>query len=203
MVHWPEHLLKSFEAIPPGSVKPLFYGPYNSILLSLFPASRNFVVAPQWPYNDADTIDFAVLHKGKVVLFMENEKRECLDSDHDRGEADLLIREKFNYFRTHMHTVSGEIRNLYGICAIGTQFMVYTFDTNTQSITPVQVLGSGVQVNTAPRQWWEWNILEPAGAKELKKIGKECYTYFQPSSVDDRDVHPIGISKRSFLCCAL
>lgn len=150
-----------------------FYGPYNTLLFELFPPNEHYQVSPQFK-RITGSMDFTVLYivsKRKVpVFFVEIKTSLALDKVFSRTEADDQMRKRFVEF------ASGSIPTpkLVGLSALGTNFCVYEFTTVDNQLLPVRIIPDPrFLIDTAPKAWWNYDILDPTGEAKLREVVEE------------------------------
>jgi hypothetical protein len=96
---WPTDVLDAFQAIPPEPSESDYYGPYNTVLHTLFPRGGSFIIAPQWMSNSRSAADFVVNLKfqsrSAPILFLELKTSSNLDQKSSRERADTQMRKRF------------------------------------------------------------------------------------------------------------
>lgn len=151
------------------SEKP-FCGSWNRLLNTMFPPDTVFEISPQFPVNDRDSVDFVVtmlIHVNAIpVFFVEVKPPADVSTPSKRERADLQMRQRFVDCRQDL-----KIDTLYGVSALGTKLAFYQMDKATGALNPAQIQRDlQVASPTAPREWWEWDIVEEAGATKFKGI---------------------------------
>jgi hypothetical protein len=170
---WPEFITTQFNLVNRFTTdESEYYGPFNTLLITLFPPTENFQVAPQLIHFE-DSIDFMVIFvimKGKVPVFFINVKAHvALDHASLRKEADDQMRDRFLYFAGHV-----PLPKLYGICALGTRFSVYEYHSDNRRLTPTRILPDLDFVSDfAPRERWNYDVMTPEGEAKFKQIVRE------------------------------
>ncbi|KIM78064.1 hypothetical protein PILCRDRAFT_824776 [Piloderma croceum F 1598] len=168
---WSEGVIEQFEIVDLYTTEESdFYGPFNSLLVELFPSSEHYQVSPQFKRIDGSldfTIQFIVHRRRIPVFFLEVKTFRSLTLLSARDSADDQMRQRFREF------ASGTIptATLYGISAFGPQFCVYAFESATRSIDPPAVARDLVVVNDiAPEARWAYNLLEPGGEAKFREV---------------------------------
>ncbi|KIJ27500.1 hypothetical protein M422DRAFT_784871 [Sphaerobolus stellatus SS14] len=170
---WSETILEQFELVNRFTTdESEYYGPYNTLLIDLFPHIEHFQVAPQFkgPITPG-SVDFTVVYiimKRKVpVLFIEVKPFNHFEKDSTRAEADDQMRRKFRDFRS----ASLPLPKLFGISALGTRFSVYEYIIETRALLPPSILPDPMTVNeVAPKERWNYELLEPAGEAKFREV---------------------------------
>src|SRR6266404_5244109 len=177
---WSSKITRAFATIQGGDNihENQYYGPYNKLLYTIFPADTDFAVSPNYlPPNDDDghggadyVVSFEITFRQQPVLILEvkppqhllfNSRREAADAHIRRRLIDLSgawccyrsrPRDLTAYF-----PLSGlaPLPILYGISAIGTRLCFYEFEKGPRRMTP-QRIPSDHQfvVDVAPRERW-------------------------------------------------
>jgi hypothetical protein len=168
---WPNFITFQFELVNKFTTdESEYYGPFNALLNELFPASEYYQVAPQFK-RIAGSIDFTVIYlitRRKVpILFIEVKPYIAYDSDSARKAADDQMRERVLDFTA----ASIPIPKLYGISALGTRFCVYKYTPASRALTPPRIVPDPELVtDTAPKERWDLDFLEPQGEVRLKEV---------------------------------
>jgi hypothetical protein len=150
---WPDFVVTQFDLVNRFTTDESEYcGPFNTLLSTLFPATENYQVAPQFN-RVKGSMNFAVVYiimKRKIpVFFLEVKTYLAFDQDSSRKEADDQMRDGFLDFASE----SLPLPKLYGISALGTRFSVYEYHPSTRVLTPQRILPHPDIVNdTAPRE---------------------------------------------------
>lgn len=169
---WSDAVVEQFEIVDLHTTEESdFYGPFNSLLIELFPSSEHYQVSPQFKRTDGSPANFTVhfiAHRRRIpVFFLEVRTFHSLTLLSARGSADDQIRQSFREF------ASGTIptATLYGLSAFGPQFCVYALKSATRSIDPYAIARDLIVVNDiAPKARWAYNLLEPAGEAKFREV---------------------------------
>jgi hypothetical protein len=167
---WPDFVTTQFNLVNRFSTdESEYYGPFNTLLTALFPATENFQVAPQFK-RIRDSIDYRVIFiimKGKVpVFFIDVNTYLALNHAPSRKEADDQMRDRFLDFSSGL-----PLRKLYGISALGTRFSVYEYHSDTRRLTPRLILPDpDVVSDIAPQERWDYDVMTPEGEAKFKQI---------------------------------
>ena len=139
------------------SEKP-FYGSWNRLLNTLFPPDTIFEVVPQFPAVTArEAVDFVILLVKPPADFRFISKRQ---------EADLQLRKRFLDISPDM-----KVPVLHGVSAFGTKIAFYTYDCQTGRLEPGSIATDlHTLIDTAPKEWWQYDILEQEGADKFREI---------------------------------
>jgi hypothetical protein len=168
---WPDFVITQFDLVNRFTTdESEYYGPFNTLLTSLFPPSESYQVAPHFK-RIRGSMDFAVVYivmKRKIpVFFLEVKTYLAFDHDSLRKEADDQMRDKFLDF------VSGSLSlpKLYGISALGTRYAVYEYHPHDRTLTPTRILPHPDIVNdTAPQERWKYDVMAPEGEAKLWQL---------------------------------
>lgn len=86
-----------------------------------------------------------------------------------RQEADLQLRRCILDLSTDL-----KLLVLHGLSVFGTKLAFYTYDKNTRRIQPRAVTPDpDILVDTAPKEWWSYDIVEEDGANKFREVAKE------------------------------
>jgi hypothetical protein len=175
---WVEFILEQFGLVGRFTAdESEFYGPYNSLLHDLFPGTEQYYqVGPQLK-RIAGSMDFTFLYivmKRRVpVLFIEIKTFLCHDNSYSRAVADHQMREKF------LDVASGSLpkSKLIGVNAMGTRFAVYEYTPQNRQLIPSRIMPHPNFINdTAPKERWNYDILEAGGEAKFRAIVAEIKT---------------------------
>ncbi|KAF7974503.1 hypothetical protein HWV62_12070 [Athelia sp. TMB] len=167
--------MRSFSISSATPEKP-FYGPWNRLLNTMFPPDTSFEIVPQYlpPFmNSRDAADFVLLLlvyvESSPVLIVEVKPPVEFSRPSKRQEADIQMRLRFLDAAAEL-----QIPMLYGISAFGTKITFYKYNKSTNSLIP-GIITPNLEglTDTAPRDWWHWDILEEEGATRFRKIIEE------------------------------
>ncbi|KAH7907697.1 hypothetical protein BJ138DRAFT_455909 [Hygrophoropsis aurantiaca] len=171
---WSDSIIEQFGLVDLSTAEESdFYGPYNTLLFDLFPAAEHFQISPQFK-RITGSMDFTALYivyKRKVpVFFVEIKTYVSLEKLTSRSEADDQMRQMFIDF-TSGHI---PIPKLFGISAMGPVFSVYELTTENKQLLPLRI-DPDVRylIDTAPKQQWNYNLMEPDGEARLREIVAE------------------------------
>ncbi|EPQ50802.1 hypothetical protein GLOTRDRAFT_50022 [Gloeophyllum trabeum ATCC 11539] len=175
---WPPFLKRAFDVQHPAD-ESRWYGPYNMLLVTLFPADQGFMVSPQFsPYVFPHTggglsVNFVVVllvfQHEVPMFFVEIKPPQHLANMSIREAADAQMRERFRSLTENINTPK-----LYGISVMGPRFCLYTFDATTSGITPLAIPRATDIVNdVAPKARWDHDILSDDGEVVLRGVVEE------------------------------
>ena len=154
-----------------GNAEAHFYGPWNRLLNTMFPVDSKFEVHPQYPPPglNKESVDFvAVLIRiNKIPVFMVEVKPPAnFHLQSKRTDADEQLRR-----RLLETSVATKIPVLHGISAFGTKIAFYKYATDTELTEPRSITPEpGLETDTAPREWWAFDILEEEGAQKFRDV---------------------------------
>jgi len=168
---WPDFVTTQFNIVDRFTTdESQYYGPFNTLLIALFPPTENFEVAPQFKRIKGSmdfTIIFVVMKRKVPAFFLEVKAYVALDHGSLRKEADDQMRYRFLDFASQ----SLPLRKLYGISALGTRFSVYEYHSDTRRLTPRLILPDRNFISdTAPQERWNYDVMTPEGEAKLKQI---------------------------------
>ena len=166
------NVAKQFEMVDPFTPEESdFYGPFNSLLLELFPTNEDYQITPQFKQLEGSldfTIQFIIRHRRVPVFFVEVEALQSLKKPSARASADRQMRDSYRKF------ASGSISTptLYGLSAFGPKFAIYTYYPASRILTPLPeiLLDPHFLNDEAPEDRWAYNLLEEAGEAKLREI---------------------------------
>ena len=170
---WPVHVVEQFDTVTPlGEVDETeYYGPYNGLLLELFPGPQHFMIVPQYkrptyPQSiDFTTIFIVQCHK-HPVFFIEIKPSGHIKTISDRSAADQQMRERFDALTGQL-----TIATLYGVSALGTKLCVYTYDSQAETLEPEGIERDTRRVNDrAPAARWDLDIMTQEGEQQLREV---------------------------------
>ena len=177
---WPNWVLKTFETIPGGmnnaTQESLLYGPYNTTLGYLFPASEGFMVVPQYQRPTmGQSIDFTTVFivessdTQTPIFYLEIKPPAHIDELSRREQADMQMRERV---RDLLHGL--RIPKLHGVSAIGTRLSFYHYDVATHVLEPPAIPRDPILINdTAPAERWGVDLLSDEGCERLVQLATE------------------------------
>jgi len=194
---WSSKITRAFATIQGGDNihENQYYGPYNKLLYTIFPADTDFAVSPNYlPPNDDDggadfTMSFELTFRQRPVLILEVKPPQHLLFHLKRETADTHI-------RCHLIDLSGAwccyrsrprdlttnfllsglaaLPVLYGISAIGTRLCFYEFEKGPRRMTPQRIPSDHQSVvDVAPREQWNCDILESDGEQRLRALATQ------------------------------
>ncbi|KAF8801965.1 hypothetical protein BYT27DRAFT_7261619 [Phlegmacium glaucopus] len=143
---WSEGVVEQFEIVDLYTTdESELYGPFNSLLVELFPSSEHYQVSPQFKRING-SLDFTVqfiVHRRRIpILFLEVETFRSLMLLSARGSADDQMRQRFRELASA-----------------------------TRSIDPPAIARDLVMVNDiAPEARWAYNLLELAGEAKFREV---------------------------------
>lgn len=174
---WPEIIMRSFSIASSANTtleKP-FYGPWNRLLNTIFPPNTIFEVVPKFfpPTTGQDAVDYVVLFliciESSPVFIVEVKNPNEFRLASKREETDLQMRQCFRDCAEMLR-----IPVLHGISAFGTKITFYKYYGSTRRLEPRRITPDPDMVtDTAPREWWSFDILEESGANQFRQIVAE------------------------------
>ncbi|KAI9438446.1 hypothetical protein BJY52DRAFT_1129545 [Lactarius psammicola] len=172
---WSESILEQFQLVDCFTTNESdYYGPYNSLLSSLFPHVEHFQVAPLFdgpfiPGSVDPTVIYIVKKRNVPVFFIKVRPYVHLQSPGKREDADEQMR------RMCLDLVLGTflIPKLYGVSAMGTCLSIYEC-TMATGIFPRAIKPDPNIVNDiSPQERWNYDLLEASGEEKLRAIVAE------------------------------
>ncbi|KAK1230032.1 hypothetical protein PQX77_006889 [Marasmius sp. AFHP31] len=175
---WSQKVIRQFQLIPPNPTEKEFYGAYNKLLYSLFPADTDFTVVPQYmPAPNGGAADFIVMFEVQLqnvtVFVLEVKPPSSLDLISTRQEADGQMRQRLGDLAYGGHC---PLPILHGVSAMGRQLCFYTLVTGNQDadITPPAIPRHATRItDTAPAARWNYDILDATGEAKLRAVVDE------------------------------
>ncbi|KAF9531424.1 hypothetical protein CPB83DRAFT_849006 [Crepidotus variabilis] len=169
---WPLPIIRQFAKIPVNPTEADFHGVYNKLLYTLFPADSAFTVAPQFMPASPESAEcdfyFDVMHEDRIVFIVHLRSPGDIRYVSKRELADKQIR---NRIRDLLDDCP--IPVLHAISAIGTQLCFFTKRIN-ERVNPLAIPPDNTYENdTAPRERWNYNVLEEAGVQKLRDVVEE------------------------------
>ena len=170
---WPKIIMRSFfttGASTTTSEKP-FYGFWNRLLNTLFPPDTIFEIVPQFPAVIAhEAVNFVILFliyiNSTPVFVIEVKPPSDFCFISKRQEADLQLWKCFLDISPDM-----KIPILHGVSAFDTKIAFYTYDRQTGCLEPGSIATNlHTLIDTAPKEWWQYDILEQEGADKFREI---------------------------------
>jgi hypothetical protein len=168
---WPDFVTTQFSLVNRFTTdESEYYGPFNTLLTTLFPPSENFQVAPQFKRIRGSmdiTIVFIVMKRKVPVFFLEVKAHLALDHAPLRRVADNQMRNRFLDFSSG----TLPLPKLYGISVLGTHFSVYEYHPDTRRLTPSLIVPDPKVVSdTTPQERWNYDVMTPEGEEMFKQI---------------------------------
>ncbi|KAK0211988.1 hypothetical protein IW262DRAFT_1412865 [Armillaria fumosa] len=163
--------MKRFSTIPPNARGNNFFGPYNKLLHSLFPADSDYTVAPQLHslLNSCDSadfiIEFEVLLEDKPMLLLQIEEPRKAVLNSAREVADDQIRKRMRDLAP-----SCPLDTLHAVSAFGTRLSFYQYDRETRIIPSRITPDPEREADIAPLSRWDCDILEDEGSQRFQDI---------------------------------
>ncbi|KIJ47964.1 hypothetical protein M422DRAFT_28505, partial [Sphaerobolus stellatus SS14] len=169
---WPDKIIRQFNTVPHNPSESDYHGPYNKLLYTLFPLDSDFVVVPQYLPDSRNAAEFIVMFEilllNRPVLILELKPPSHHNVLSKRKAADEQIRSRM------VDLVEAcPLETLYAVCALGTKLCFYSLNTtdNKVQIVPAAIPRDPARINdTAPKNRWDCDILEPVGEGRLREI---------------------------------
>ncbi|KIL60397.1 hypothetical protein M378DRAFT_168129 [Amanita muscaria Koide BX008] len=139
----------------------------------MFPPDTLFEVAPQHLSHSSDAVDFVILlficaNTSPVFIVEAKQPAEFIPSRNSkRQEADSQMRQRFL-------DVAADLRIpvlLHGVSAFGTKITFYRYNRDVSVLEPRRITADPETLaDSAPGDWWRWDILEKEGAAKFRQI---------------------------------
>lgn len=177
---WLDWVLKQFATIPGGvnnaTQESLLYGPYNTTLGYLFPASEGFMVVPQYQRPTmGQSIDFTTIYVVEStntrtpIFYLVIKPPVHINGMGRREQADTQMRDRVRDLMTELR-----IPKLHGVSALGVRLAFYRYDAATHGLEPPAIPRDPLFVNdTAPAVRWSVNLLSDEGYERLVQLATE------------------------------
>jgi hypothetical protein len=199
---WPSKITRAFSTVEGGADIVIhdnrFYGPYNKLLYTLFPADSDFIVSPNYiPGNNDGGADFIISFeinlRRRPVFIIDVKPPQHLSFNSTREAADRQIRRRLVDLSgvcsgvvadcALMHLPADSLPSelaplpvLYGISAIGTKLCFYEFAKVPRRLTPRRLTPQRIPsdpeftTDVAPRERWDCDVLEANGEQRLRAL---------------------------------
>jgi len=176
---WPAHICrKSDRLLDTETSRHRFYPVYNAILNQCFPQDR-YSICPQYvtlleQTEGIDVVGYAIsyvvvaLESNSIVLFIEVRPPSELDHRSWRTYVDIQMRERFGEM---VHLV--KVPKFFGISAFGRRLCYYTYDAATNIMEPPKIPRSRLDMDIAPLERWDSNIMEEDGYDRFLAIVRD------------------------------
>ncbi|KAF8530607.1 hypothetical protein BU17DRAFT_35918 [Hysterangium stoloniferum] len=176
---WSDIIMRSFFVASSSTSEKPFYGSWNRLLNTMFPVDTIFEVVPQCfpPTISAhDSVDFVILLLISVdlspVFIVEVKQPSEFTRNSKRQEADSQMRQRFLDIASELL-----IPVLHGVSVYGTKMAFYKYNKGANVIEPRRITPNvETLTDTAPREWWCWDILEVEGAAKFRQIIEDVKT---------------------------
>ncbi|KAN0123814.1 hypothetical protein V8E52_002304 [Russula decolorans] len=177
---WPSKITRAFSTVEGGADIVIhdnrFYGPYNKLLYTLFPADSDFIVSPNYiPGNNDGGADFIISFeinlRRRPVFIIDVKPPQHLSFNSTREAADRQIRRRLVDL-----SELAPLPVLYGISAIGTKLCFYEFAKVPRRLTPRRLTPQRIPsdpeftTDVAPRERWDCDVLEANGEQRLRAL---------------------------------
>ncbi|GLB41647.1 hypothetical protein LshimejAT787_1002470 [Lyophyllum shimeji] len=162
---WPSHVLNSFSPVleqDETEKESDYYAPYNTLLAYLFPPADHFMVVIAYE-DPSEPGTFVVRRYGHPVFFIQIQPPGHLNNCAKLVEADREMRKEFKRLSPNLN-----IPTLHALSAVGTKICLYTYNTESGTITPEAIeteTGSGEGKGVADR--WDADVMEPEGEQRI------------------------------------
>lgn len=175
---WNKNILAHFQTAIPGGDQDesKYYGPYNSVLQTIFPVDDGFMISPQYRYIVEPgragitnfPIFFIVEKREHPVFFLEVTAASHMDVNSARSAADEQMRQRVKDLHTKII-----IPKLYGVSAIGTKIALYEYTKDTNRLEPSRIADDDTfVVDTAPTARWGSDVLTDAGEQLFRHVSE-------------------------------
>ncbi|KAJ3539693.1 hypothetical protein NM688_g6327 [Phlebia brevispora] len=170
---WPDVITRSFliAGLSSATSEKSFYGSWNRLLNTLFPPNTPFEVVPQVPpVTSREAIDFVVLFliyvEATPVFIVVIRPPSDFRLPSKRQKADCQLRQCFLDIAYDL-----KIPVLHGVSAFGTKIALYSYHRDTKHLEPRGFTPDpDMMTDTAPREWWKYDILENEGAQRFREV---------------------------------
>lgn len=164
---WPSYVCNNFDAIPGGvngaTDESMFYGPYNTLLGCLFPATDYYVVTPQF------TPTFLVQKASRPVFFLDIKPPAHYTHRSSRAAADAQMRTQFYALADVV-----ELPVIHGVSALGTHVCFYSYNRDNAVVDPPPIPADVNQMNdVAPAARWNFDVLSDEGVARMTQVANE------------------------------
>ncbi|KAJ8482261.1 hypothetical protein ONZ45_g15011 [Pleurotus djamor] len=184
---WPEYIMRSFFIAGSSTTtsESPFYGSWNRFLNSLFPFDTSFEVHPQYHPSSTsrDTYDFVltvVIHSTPVFIVQVKPPSDFRFPS-KRAGADTQLRERFLDSSPNL-----KIPVLHAVSAFGTKLAFYKYTKATTVTEPAKIQPyPELTTETAPAEWWCWDLLEAEGAAKFREIIDDVKLMCSDVSLED------------------
>ena len=182
---WKEYTVKQFNLVDPSTtLENEFYGPYNTLLLDLFPPTEHYQVIPQFKRYTGGVdyaVSYVIFKEGTPIFFVDIRPFIDLNRNNTRAEADDHMRTIFLDFSAERLP-----SKFIGISAMGTRFAVYEFTPNDRRLKPPRIMDRRLEfpriidhrsytlTDTAPKERWTDDIIEDSGEAKFKALVNEA-----------------------------
>jgi len=165
MAPWSPNVIKRFSTVPVNTNENDFYGPYNKLLCTLFPADSNYTISPQaYPLATfREPVDFSVEYDANPVFILEIRDPKDLSVPSARQEADDQIRRRMVDLAE-----SCPIPIFHAVSAFGTCLSFYALDKTAP--VPLVAHAKSHATNIPPPNRWDCDILEEKGGNRFKAV---------------------------------
>lgn len=167
----PAPVRRQFELIPRKPSADRFNGAYNKLFGYFFPPDTRFTVVPLWSPKSCVLPRFinmfVVTLETKIVFMLGVMRPRHLSSAYKREVADRQMRELL------AEVFDCPIPTLYAASAMGTKLCFFRKDRDGLVTPPFICSDTAAEVDVAPKERWDCDILEDDGAQRLQAVVEE------------------------------
>jgi hypothetical protein len=166
---WSPAIKRSFAQARPDHESD-YYGPYNTILHSLFPDNEGYVICPQHKMVFYDgSVDFLSLYvvesASHPVFFMEIKPKDAVELSSSRERADDQMRQRYGELYRDVQY------DLHSASCLGNLMCFYVRNAMTKVITPRYIpRDPDFVTDPVPRSLWTYNVSTPSGEAKLREV---------------------------------
>ncbi|KAG8905481.1 hypothetical protein FRB99_008877 [Tulasnella sp. 403] len=165
-------VIRQFEKIPPNPSAADFHGAYNKLLYSLFPAETAFTVVPRYIPASRESAGFIayfeVLLEDKPVFILALKSPGDILYPSKRELADRQVRERIKDLIDDC-----PIAALHAVSAMGTKLCFFAKRPGHPIYPRTIASDSLYETDTAPRERWNYDILEEEGEQKFRAVVQE------------------------------
>ncbi|KAF8926155.1 hypothetical protein BGZ47_002885 [Haplosporangium gracile] len=171
---WSPHITQRLLSIHPDNPQHTYYGPYNTILASVFSASDGYMVSPQVYLPDSNTaidppIEFIVelTQDATPVMALQVKRAYYYYTPYSRFEADQHVRDSLRQMRPKIQTT-----RFHFVSVLGTRCCIYLCETATGRVVPERIRSTdfSIQQDLAPAARWSIDISTFEGRRDLNNL---------------------------------
>lgn len=162
MITWPQYINQAFSGVDPSNPHAQsYYGPYNTLLNHIFPASQGFEVAPQPQPGRDTTLLFIVKRYNSPVVFLD-----VRPPVHATVTPTECIQEAIVDMS---HALSKVPCRVKGISAFGPKFVIYDYEYDAAANELDARSGAPALIEDGER---EEDVRSEEGARCLKEVAR-------------------------------